>query len=119
MTNHEINLKIKPDHCKVILLEVVPKCKTARRDRCTILYESIIFVKNNPGVPKTRLIYALNLSYTVHKQIIDKLVREGLIDIKMGKQYSKMYITDKGHQAIKSGKEFLTLLGYSKFIGAI
>ena len=119
MTNYEINLKIKPDHCKVILLEAVTKCKTTRRNRCIILYESIIFVKNNPGVPKTRLVYALNLSCTVHKQILDKLVKEGLIEIKMGKQYSEMYITDKGRRAIKLGKEFLTLLGYLKPTGAI
>lgn len=96
----------------MILLEVVTKYKRTRRNEWIILYETIIFVKNNPGAPKTRLMYAVNLNFTGLKQAIDKLVKEGLIEMKMGKQNSEMYITDKGCQAIKLGKEFLTLLGY-------
>ena len=94
------------------LTPVVVKYKTTKRNKWTILYESLIFVNRNPGVPKTRLMYAENLSFSQFEQIIDKLIKEGLIEIKMGKRYSEMYITDKGCQAIKLGKEFLTLLGY-------
>ena len=93
-------------------MEVVTKYKRTRRNEWIILYETIIFVKNNPGAPKTRLMYAVNLSFAMLEQVIDRLAKEGLIEIKRGERNSEMYITDKGYQAIKLGKEFLTLLGY-------
>lgn len=93
--------------------------KTKKRNECTILYESLVFVSHNPGAPKTHLMYTVNLSFIMFKQVKDKLIKEGLIEERMRNQISALYITDKGRQAIKLGGEFLVLLGYLTPTGAI
>ena len=95
------------------LTPAVIEYKRKRRNEWTILYESLIFVNLNPGVPKTHLMYAVNLSFTIFKRVKEKLINEGLIEERIRNQALVLYVTHKGRQAITLGSEFLILLGCS------
>lgn len=70
-----------------------------RRSKLKIMENILSLIEFNP-VLKTHIFYGLKLSYTQHTEYLQTLESLGLIEIRKENSNYKVYITERGREAL-------------------